>query len=148
MNTTIVGVDLAKEVFQVCIVEDEKVSSNAKMSPANFEHWLFNTSLLTIVFEICGASNYWKQRALKYGHSAQLISARLVATVRQNPKSAQNDALAIVQAAFLPEVNFVSGKNVEQPQMRSILRLRELSVKHKVASITRSPRSYLSLILE
>lgn len=134
MNTTIVGVDLAKNVFQVCVVKHGKVSSNIEMSPVNFEHWLFNSSPLTIVFETCGASNYWKQRALKYGHDAHLISARLVSTVRQNQKNDQNDALAIAQAALLPEVNFVSGKNMEQQQMQSILRLRELCVRHKVAT--------------
>jgi len=134
MNSTIVGVDLAKEVFQVCVVEDGGVSYNVEMSPINFEHWLYTKSPLTIVFETCGASNYWKQKALKYGHNARLISARLVSTVRQNQKNDHNDALAIAQAALLPEVNFVSGKNIEQQQMQSILRLRELSVKHKVAT--------------
>ena len=65
------------------------------------------------------------------GHKAELISARLVATVRQNQKTDKNDALAIDQAAQLPEINFIKGKNIEQQQLQSVLRLRELAIKQK-----------------
>lgn len=57
----------------------------------------------------------------------------MVATVRQNQKTDKNDALAIVQAAQLPEIRFIKGKNEEQQQLQSILRLRELSIKQKTA---------------
>ena len=35
--------------------------------------------------------------AIEAGHDAQLISAKLVASIRQNQKTDKNDALAIVQ---------------------------------------------------
>ena len=66
----------------------------------------FTTKPATIIFEACGTSNYWKQKAIEAGHEARLISAKLVATVRQNQKTDKNDALAIVQAAQLPEIRF------------------------------------------
>jgi transposase len=50
--------------------------------------------LVTIIFEGCGTSNYWKQKAIEAGHDAYLISAKLVAVVRQNIKTNKNDALA------------------------------------------------------
>ena len=65
--------------------------------------------------------------------SSYLISAQLVASVRQNQKTDKNDALAIVQSAMLPEVNFVSGKSVEQQQLQSMVRLRDLCTKQKTA---------------
>ena len=43
-------------------------------------------------------------KALQGGLEARLISAKLVATIRQNQKTDKNDALAIVQAAQLPEI--------------------------------------------
>ena len=46
-------------------------------------------------------------------------------------KTDKNEALAIVQAALLPDITFISGKSVEQQQLQSILRLRELCVKQK-----------------
>jgi len=122
-----------KEVIQVCIYINNKVQSNVEMTHHEFLVWLFKMKPTSIVFEACGTSNYWKQKAIEAGHKAKLISAKLVATVRQNQKTDKNDALAIVQAAQLPEVNFINGKSVQQQQLQSLLRLRELAVKQKTA---------------
>jgi len=133
MNNTIVGVDLAKNVIQVCIVKNNEVVSNEEVIPEQFMLWLINTKPVTIIFEACGMSNYWKQEALKHGHDAKLVSARLVAMIRQNQKTDKNDALAVAQASQLTDVNFINGKNIKQQEMQSILRMRELAVKQKVA---------------
>ena len=134
MKNTIVGVDLAKDVIQVCVYTNKKVQSNTELTHHEFLEWLFNTVETTVVFEACGTSNYWKQKAAEAGHSAHLISADLVSKIRQNQKTDKNDALAIVQASLLPDISFIKGKTVEQQQLQSILRLRELAVKQKTAS--------------
>jgi transposase len=133
LNNTTVGVDLAKDVIQVCVFTNNKVLSNTEMTPSEFTAWLANLKPTTIVFEACGTSNYWKQKAISLSHDARLISAKLVSAVRQNQKTDKNDALAIVQAALLPDVTFISGKSIEQQQLQSIMRLRELCVKQKTA---------------
>ncbi len=133
MKNTTVGVDLAKEVIQVCIYTNNKVQSNTEMTHHEFLTWLFKSKPTFIVFESCGMSNYWKQKAIAAGHKAELISAKLVSTVRQNQKTDKNDALAIVQASLLPDVNFIQGKTIEQQQLQSMVRLRDLAVKQKVA---------------
>lgn len=133
MNNTIVGVDLAKEVIQVCVYSNQKVRSNSEMTPPVFIEWLAKNKPVRIVFEACGTSNYWKQKSTELGHDAQLISAKLVDTVRQNQKNDKNDALAIVQASQLPDIKFIAGKSRTQQQMQSIMRLRELSIKQKTA---------------
>lgn len=133
MNNTIVGIDLAKNVIQVCIVKNNAVISNQEMAPKQFMLWLTNTKPVTVVFEACAMSNYWKQEALKYGHNAKLISAKLVSMIRQNQKTDRNDALAVAQASQLTDVNFVNGKNEQQQEMQSVMRMRELAVKQKVA---------------
>lgn len=126
MFKTTVGIDLAKNVIQVCVFSNKKVLSNIEMTPIQFTDWLANSKPCIIVFEACGTSNYWKQKALEFGHDARLISAKLVASVRQNQKTDRNDALAVVQAAQLPDVAFIAGKSTEQQQLQSIMRLREL----------------------
>lgn len=133
MNNTIVGVDLAKDVIQVCIYSNKKVRSNTEMTPTDFLNWLVTSAPSRVVFEACGTSNYWKQKATEYGHDARLISAKLVSTVRQNQKNDRNDALAVIQASLLPDIKFISGKSPQQQQLQSIMRLRELSVKQKTA---------------
>jgi|TARA_R110001583_G_scaffold30706_4_gene105807 transposase len=144
MYRTRVGVDLAKEVIQVCIYRNKKVQSNSEMTPDEFLCWLFKTKPATVIFEACSTSNYWKQKAFEAGHDARLISAKLVSTVRQNQKTDKNDALAIVQAASLPDITFIGGKTVEQQQLQSIKRLRELAVKQQGAS----QKQLVSLLLE
>jgi len=144
MYRTRVGVDLAKEVIQVCIYRNKKVQSNIEMTPSEFLCWLVNAKPVTIIFEACGTSNYWRQKAIEAGHDARLISAKLVSVVRQNQKTDKNDALAIVQTSLLPDVTFIGGKTVEQQQLQSIKRLRELAVKHQGAS----QKQLVSLLLE
>ena len=134
MKNTIVGVDLAKDVIQVCICKNNKVHSNTEMVHRDFLTWLFNSKPMTLIFEACGTSNYWKQRAIEAGHDAHLISAKLVASIRQNQKTDKNDALAIAQASQLADIQFVKGKGVEQQQLQSMMRLRELAIKQKTAS--------------
>jgi len=43
MKNTIAGVDLAKEVIQVCICAKNKVHSNTDMSHSEFLIWLFKS---------------------------------------------------------------------------------------------------------
>lgn len=133
MHSTIIGVDLAKDVIQVCIVKDNKVLSNKEMIPREFINWLANYPKAMVVFEACAMSNYWKQKALEFGHDARLISAKLVAQIRQNQKTDKNDALAIAQASQLVDVNFINGKDFDQQELQSISKMRELAVKQKVA---------------
>lgn len=144
MYRTRVGVDLAKKVIQVCIVKNKRVLSNVEMTPDEFRCWLANTKPVTVIFEACSTSNYWKQQALAAGHDARLVSAKLVAAVRQNQKTDKNDALAIVQAACLPDVSFIAGKDAKQQQLQSMQRLRELGIKQRDAS----QKQLVSLLLE
>lgn len=133
MKNIVIGVDLAKNLIQVCIYTNKKVHSNVEMTHGEFLSWLFNFKPSTIIFEACSSSNYWRQKAIEAGHKAYLISAKLVATVRQNQKTDANDALAIVQASLLPEINFIPGKNIEQQQLQTIIKLRNLANKQKTA---------------
>ena len=133
MKKTIAGIDLAKDVIQVCIYTNKKMRSNEEMTSSEFASWLANSKPVTVVFEACGTSNYWVQKAREYGHEAHLVSAVLVKAIRQNQKTDKNDAIAIVQAALLPETRFIKGKTVKQQQLQSVLKMRELCLKQKTA---------------
>jgi len=134
MKDTIVGVDLAKEVIQVCIVKNNKVISNKELTISQFTDYLVKSKPVTIIFEACATSNYWKQMAISQGHDGRLINAKLVSKIRQNQKTDKNDALAVVQASQLVDIVFINGKSFIQQELQTLIRMRELSVKHKVAS--------------
>lgn len=133
MNNTIIGVDLAKYVIQTCVVKSNKVKSNKEISVSEFSAWLAKMDKAIIIFESCATSNYWQQVAREAGHDARIISAKLVANIRQQQKTDKNDALAIVQASQLVNIQFIQGKSFSQQELQSIMRMRELAVKHKVA---------------
>ncbi|MFD2177168.1 IS110 family transposase, partial [Veronia pacifica] len=86
-HTTIVGVDLAKDMIQVCVVSNSKIEENKALTACQFESWLANTVPDTLVFEACVTANYWYQRASSHGHDAKVISAKVVRAVRQNQKT-------------------------------------------------------------
>ena len=50
----------------------------------------------------------------------------------------------IIQAALLPDITFISGKSVEQQQLQSIQRLRELAIKQRDAT----RKQIIALLLE
>lgn len=87
MKNTIIGVDLAKNVIQICVVKNNKVISNKEIQANDFEAWLATSKKATVVFEACATSNYWKQTASKYGHDSRIISAKLVSKIRQHQKT-------------------------------------------------------------
>ena len=53
MYHTKVGVDLAKEVIQVCELKGNRVVSNTDMSRSDFLEYLASRTQSTIVFEAC-----------------------------------------------------------------------------------------------
>ena len=63
MHRTKVGVDLAKNIIQVCTLHGKKVTSNVEMSTDEFSLW-FQSKPVTVAFEACSTSNYWYQQPL------------------------------------------------------------------------------------
>lgn len=57
-NTTIIGVDLAKDVIQVCVLSRNKMLSNVEVTPFEFTQFLVRQKPSIVVFEACGTSNY------------------------------------------------------------------------------------------
>jgi len=90
MNNTTVGVDLAKDVIQICTFSQQKIISNTEMNVNDFALWLVKTKPIRIFFEACGTSNYRKQKAVESGHQVLLISAKLVNAIRQQQISTLN----------------------------------------------------------
>lgn len=57
MENTIVGVDLAKKVIQVCKTTNRTVRSNEEITPHEFTLFLVNSKPMTVVFEACSTSS-------------------------------------------------------------------------------------------
>jgi len=68
MKNTIAGIDLVKNIIQICICKNNKVHPNTEMPHREILIWLFKSKSMTLIFEARCTSNYWKQRGIEAGH--------------------------------------------------------------------------------
>ena len=93
--STTVGVDLAKNVIQVSVVNGRgKELSNRSLSRKKFAKFLCKQKPSLVAFESCATAHYWARAAERHGHEARIIPAKAVAPFRQGHKTDSNDALA------------------------------------------------------
>jgi transposase len=70
MNIKIVGIDLAKNVFQICVLlKGNTIQRNYKVSRAKFLHSIRQLLLgALIAMEACGTSHHWSRLFQALGH--------------------------------------------------------------------------------
>ena len=129
MNTTTVGVDLAKYIFSVCMLDSMgRVLLRREFRRDAFAAWLAQLPAGTIVaMEACSGAHYWARRCLELGLQPRLIAAQFVKPFRksQRSKNDRNDAEAIATAARQGNMRFVAIKSVDQQARLSWHRVRE-----------------------
>jgi transposase len=137
MNITTLGIDLAKNIFQLHGADSGgKAVLKKKLSRKRLCEFVANLPQCTIAMEACGGANDWARKFMGYGHQVKLISPQFVKPFVKGNKNDRNDAEAIVEAASRPNMRYVSPKTVEQQDMQSLLRLREgcLQMRTKISN--------------
>jgi transposase len=135
---TTVGIDLAKEVFAVCILDARGAVVERKvLRRAAFERWATALAPSTVAMEACGSAHHWGRFFAARGHTARLMAAEFVAPFRQGGKNDGNDALAIAVAARQPTMRFVAIKSVEQQAILSWHRMRQGWIEERTAVLNR-----------
>ncbi len=134
MNTSVISIDLAKNVFQVCALNQaHKVIVNKKVKRKDLLDVLRQYPNTHVVMEACYSANFWGREIAKLGHRVNLIPAIKVKPFVQGNKNDANDALAIAEASFRPNMNFVKPKSLAQQDMQCLQRIRERHVKQRTA---------------
>lgn len=130
----LIGVDLAKSIFQVCILNKKnQVKANKAIKRNDFARFLAKQPKSVIAFETCSGSHYWGWQAEKYGHEVLLIPAKAVTAFRLGHKTDANDALAVTEAAQRPELKLAPLKSIEQLEIQAIQRARKHLVDERTA---------------
>jgi transposase len=140
MNITILGIDLAKNVFQLHGVDSTgKTILRKKLNRDKLLEYIANLPVCRIVMEACGSANYWARKFKAHGHEVKLISPQFVKPFVKGNKNDRNDSAAIVEAASRPSMRYVSPKTIEQQDMQSLLRVREgcIEMRTKVVNQVR-----------
>ena len=83
MNTTtvapVVGVDLAKNVFELAIADENwRITERARLSRSQFERWFVNRQVGLVVMEACGSAHHWARWLSGLGIEVKLLPPRYV----------------------------------------------------------------------
>lgn len=126
MNITTLGIDLAKNIFQLHGADSRgKAVLKKTLTRNKLPEFIANLPRCRIVMEACSGANYWARKFKEHGHEVKLISPQFVKPFVKGNKNDRNDSEAIVEAASRPTMRYVSPKTVEQQDMQGLLRLRE-----------------------
>jgi transposase len=134
MKITTVGIDLAKNVFQVHGVDEHgKVVLKKQLKRAQFALFFSNLSPCLIGMEACGSAHHWARKLQELGHTVKLIAPQYVKPYVKTNKNDAADAEAICEAVGRPNMRFVSIKTLEQQAVLSEHRVRQSFVYARTA---------------
>lgn len=134
MKITAIGLDLAKNVFQVHAA-DTRGKAVLRRQLRRAEVLIFFANLVPCVvgMEACGSAHYWARKLRELGHDVRLIPPQYVKPYVKRNKNDAADAEAICEAVTRPEMPTVPVKSSSQQVMLSIHRARQGFVKARTA---------------
>lgn len=135
-NITVLGIDLAKNVFQLHGSDATgKVILRKKLTRTKLVETIAKLEPCTIVMEACGGSSYWCRKFNALGHKSKLISPQFVKPFVKTNKSDRNDAEAICEAASRPTMRFVAPNTIEQQDIQAVHRIRSRLIGTRTALV-------------
>jgi transposase len=134
MKITTIGIDLAKEVFQVHGVDERgRVVVRKQLRRKDVSKYFANLEPCLIGMEACGSAHHWARKLSGYGHTVKLMAPQFVKPYVKTNKNDVADAEAICEAVTRPNMRFVAVKNVEQQAILAVHRARQGFVKARTA---------------
>jgi len=131
-NDVTIGVDLAKNVFQLHAASMAgQPQFRKKLSRQSFGKFMAEQPPAVVVMEACGSAHYWAREMIRLGHVVKLIAPQYVKPFVKRQKNDAADAEAIVIAAQRPEMRFVEPKTAEQQSRAILFRARERLVHQR-----------------
>src|SRR3712207_1465625 len=125
MKLTTIGIDLAKNVFQVHGVDAHgKVSLKKQLKRGQVVAFSSNLPPCLIGMETCGSAHYWARKLQALGHTVKLMAPQFVKPYVKTNKHDAADAEAICEAVTRPSMRFVPVKTIEQQTMAQLHRIR------------------------
>ena len=134
MKITTIGIDLAKNVFQVHGADGRgKAVLKKGLKRAQMLPFFANLTPCLIGMEACGSAHYWARKLEGLGHTVKLMAPQFVKPYVKTNKNDAADAEAICEAVTRPTMRFVPIKNGEQQAVLALHRARQGFVKARTA---------------
>ena len=135
-KVTIVGLDLAKLVFQVHGADKEgRPVVRKKLRRGQVLAFFAGLSPCLIGLEACASAHYWARELRALGHAVRLIPPQYVHPFVKTNKNDATDAEAICEALMRPTMRFAAVKSAEQQSVLMLHRARDLLVRQRTMLI-------------
>src|SRR5580658_8092598 len=136
MEVTTIGLDIAKNVFQVHGIDaSEKVVVRKQLRRGQMLAFFEALPPLLVGMEACATAHYWARELTKLGHQVRLMPAKDVKAYVKRNKNDAADAQAICEAVRRPTMRFVQIKSVEQQGQLMLHRARDLLMRQRTQLI-------------
>src|SRR6266403_200360 len=136
MQITTIGLDIAKNVFQVHGI-DAKEKGVVRKQLRRSQVIAFFKALppCLIGMEACATAHYWARELTKLGHEVRLMPAKDVKAYVKRNKNDAADAEAICEAVRRPTMRFVRIKSAEQQGQLMQHRTRDVLIRQRTQII-------------
>lgn len=129
-----VGLDLAKNVFQVHGVDERGVAILRKqLKRDQVAPFFARLQPCLIGIEACGGAHFWAAKLSAMGHRVKMMAPQFVKPYVKTNKNDSLDAEAICEAVARPNMRFVPAKSAEQQSVLSLHTARESFVHARSA---------------
>ena len=136
MQITTVGLDIAKNVFQIHGIDgDENVAVRKQLRRSQVIRFFQELSPCLVGLEACATAHYWARELAKLGHEVRLMPAKDVKAYVKRNKNDAADAAAICEAVRRPTMRFVPVKSAEQQAQLMQHRARDLLMRQRTQLI-------------
>jgi transposase len=134
-EVSIIGLDLAKNVFQVHGAgASGAVLFRKRLRRRQVLAFFSSQPSCTVAMEACGSAHHWAREIGRLGHAVRLIPPAYVKPFVKCRKNDAADAEAICEAAQRPTIRFVAPKS-EHKQAALVFRARDLLVRQRTQII-------------
>jgi len=134
MKVTTVGLDLAKNVFQIHAVDERgKLVVRKQLRRDQMAVFFAKLPPCLVGMEACTSAHHWARKLQVFGHTVRLIAPQFVKPYVKTNKNDAADAEAICEAVSRPSMRFVAVKNVAQQALLAMHRVRQGFIKSRTA---------------
>lgn len=134
MQVSIIGIDLAKRIFQVCgLNQAGKVIFNKKLKRSEVLGFVAQHRGAIVAMEACAGASFWGRQFRRLDFVVKLIPPQFVKPFVKTNKSDYADAEAICEAALRPTMRFSTVKTIEQQDLQALHRIRGRYVRMMTA---------------
>ena len=112
---TTIGLDLAKNIFQVHGVDETGTAVSIKrLRRGQVIAFFAGLPPCLVGMEACATAHHWARELTRLGHQVRLMPPQYVKAYVKRNKNDAADAAAICEAVKRPSMRFVPAKTIEQ----------------------------------